>query len=115
MVKRCTDSLSETVSKIRDKMVGSAPRHFDETEIRGIKNSGGFLDWYVPERMAISLVGDVSFGWSEAIGKLKFRHGIRRKNIFPLVSVLLSCKKLPEVEQTVPKDGTSLYYYFVVE
>ena len=31
MVKRCADSLSDTVNKIKDKMIGSALRHFDET------------------------------------------------------------------------------------
>ena len=34
MVKRCADSLSETVGKIKDKMIGSALGHFDETGIR---------------------------------------------------------------------------------
>ena len=34
MVKRCADSLSETVSKIKDKMTGSALGHFDETGTR---------------------------------------------------------------------------------
>ena len=34
MVKRCADSLSETVGKIKDKMIGSALRHFDETGTR---------------------------------------------------------------------------------
>ena len=31
MVKRCADSLSDTVNKIKDKMIGLALRHFDET------------------------------------------------------------------------------------
>ena len=34
MVKRCADSLSETVGKIKDKMIGSALGHFDETGTR---------------------------------------------------------------------------------
>ena len=34
MVKRCADSLSETVSKIKNKMIGSALGHFDETGTR---------------------------------------------------------------------------------
>ena len=34
MVKRCPDSLSETVSKIKDKMIGSSLGHFDETGTR---------------------------------------------------------------------------------
>ena len=34
MVKRCADSLSETEGKIKDKMIGSALGHFDETGIR---------------------------------------------------------------------------------
>ena len=34
MVKRCADSLSETVAKIKDKMIGSALGHFDETGTR---------------------------------------------------------------------------------
>ncbi len=34
MVKRCADSLSETVGKIKDKMTGSALGHFDETGTR---------------------------------------------------------------------------------
>ena len=43
MVKRCADSLSETVGKIKDKMIGSALRYFDETGTRVDKNSGGFM------------------------------------------------------------------------
>ena len=34
MVKRCADSLSDTVGRIRDKMIGSALGHFDETGTR---------------------------------------------------------------------------------
>ena len=34
MVKRCVDSLNETVSKIKDKMIGSPLGHFDETGTR---------------------------------------------------------------------------------
>lgn len=34
MVKRCADSLDETVGKIKDKMIGSALGHFDETGTR---------------------------------------------------------------------------------
>lgn len=34
MVKRCADSLNETVGKIKDKMIGSALGHFDETGTR---------------------------------------------------------------------------------
>ena len=34
MVKGCTDSLSEKASKIKDKMIGSALGHFDETGTR---------------------------------------------------------------------------------
>ena len=34
MVKRCADSLSETVGKIKDKMIDSALGHFDETGTR---------------------------------------------------------------------------------
>ena len=34
MVKRCADSLGETVGKIKDKMIGSALGHFDETGTR---------------------------------------------------------------------------------
>ena len=34
MVKRCADSLGDTVSKIKDKMIGSALGHFDETGTR---------------------------------------------------------------------------------
>ncbi len=34
MVKKCADSLDETVCKIKDKMIGSAPGHFDETGTR---------------------------------------------------------------------------------
>ena len=34
MVKRCADSLSETVGKIKDRMIGSALGHFDETGTR---------------------------------------------------------------------------------
>lgn len=34
MVKRFADSLGETVGKIKDKMIGSALGHFDETGIR---------------------------------------------------------------------------------
>ena len=34
MVKRCADSLSETVGKIKDKMIGSALGHFDGTGTR---------------------------------------------------------------------------------
>lgn len=43
MVKRCADSLSETVGKIKDKMIGSVLRYFDETGTRVDKNSGGFM------------------------------------------------------------------------
>ena len=34
MIKRCADSLGDTVSKIKDKMIGSALGHFDETGTR---------------------------------------------------------------------------------
>lgn len=34
MVKRCADSLSEAAGKIKDKMIGSALGHFDETGTR---------------------------------------------------------------------------------
>ena len=34
MVKRCADSLSETVAKIQDKMIDSVLGHFDETATR---------------------------------------------------------------------------------
>ena len=34
MVKRCADSLSETVGKIKNKMIDSALGHFDETGTR---------------------------------------------------------------------------------
>jgi len=34
MVKRCADSLNNTVNKIKDKMIGSALGHFDETRTR---------------------------------------------------------------------------------
>ena len=34
MVKRCADSLSGTVSKIKDKMIGSVLGHFAETGTR---------------------------------------------------------------------------------
>lgn len=34
MVKRCADSLDEAVGKIKDKMIGSALGHFDETGTR---------------------------------------------------------------------------------
>lgn len=34
MVKRCADSLSNTVDKIKEKMIGSALGHFDETGTR---------------------------------------------------------------------------------
>ena len=34
MVKRCADSLSETVGKIKDRMIGSALGHFDVTGTR---------------------------------------------------------------------------------
>lgn len=43
MVKRCADSLSETVGKIKDKMIDSALGHFDETGTRVDKNSGRFM------------------------------------------------------------------------
>ena len=34
MIKRCADSLSGTVGKVKDKMIGSALGHFDETGTR---------------------------------------------------------------------------------
>ena len=34
MIKRCADSLGDTVSKIKDKMIDSALGHFDETGTR---------------------------------------------------------------------------------
>lgn len=34
MVKRCADSLSNTVDKIKEKMIGSALGHFGETGTR---------------------------------------------------------------------------------
>ncbi|MGN0335511.1 MAG: transposase [Lachnospiraceae bacterium] len=37
MVKRCADSLGETVGKIKDKMIGSSLEHFDETGTRADK------------------------------------------------------------------------------
>lgn len=37
MVKRCADGLSGTVSKIKEKMIGSALGHFDETGTRADK------------------------------------------------------------------------------
>lgn len=42
-VKRCADSLDETVDKLKDKMLGSALGHFDETGTRVDKNSDGFM------------------------------------------------------------------------
>lgn len=44
MVKRCADSLSETVGKIKDKMIGSALGHFDETGTRVDKKLWWFHD-----------------------------------------------------------------------
>ena len=74
-----------------------------------------FHHWYVPERMAILLVGDVFFTWSEEIKKLKFQNGKKQKLAFtPLAPVYLSCEKLPEVEKLVPKHGTFLHYFFIV-
>ena len=74
-----------------------------------------FFHWYTPERMAVLLVGDVSFEWIEKIKKLKFQCGTKRKLDFLLTPVSLSGKKLPEVEKFVPKNGTFLHYFFIVE
>ena len=40
MIKRCADSLGDTVSKIKDKMIGSALGHSMKPEPEWIKNSG---------------------------------------------------------------------------
>lgn len=68
MVKRCADSLSETVGKIKDKMIGSALRYFDETGTRVDKNSGGFM---MPQTVNIPILISVSNvelqAWNNAV------------------------------------------------
>lgn len=68
MVKRCADSLNETVGKIKDKMIGSALGHFDETGTRVDKNSGGFMmPQTVNTPILISVPNVEPQAWSNAV------------------------------------------------
>ena len=116
MVKRCADSLSETVGKIKDKMIGSALGHFDETGTRVDKKLWWVHDASNCEYTYLDISPKRGNAGMEQCGVLPEFKGIdenhpEQKWASAFIDLLLEMKKVKDKAVEKGKDFLSYYHY----
>ena len=116
MVKRCADSLSETVGKIKNKMIDSALGHFDETGTRVDKKLWWVHDASNCEYTYLDISPKRGNAGMEQCGVLPEFKGIdenhpEQKWASAFIDLLLEMKKVKDKAVEKGKDFLSYYHY----